>query len=95
VKQVRQLERLGTDPVMVEGLRHFEEVPQPVEGIDLSSTKDLITTVGVVAPLVTIHVEKRNPNVCYVGKPEEIRRGILRLKEIDTSGDCFHDLRHR
>jgi len=40
--------------------------------INLDSVEDLLVTAGKTFPLITIHMEKSRPDVCYIGRVHEL-----------------------
>lgn len=50
------------------------------------NTADLVQSVANVSPLLTIHAERVNPHVCYIGEPRRLGRHKLHLWEVDTGG---------
>jgi hypothetical protein len=63
-------------------LAYFEQSPVLPDGIDLTTTKTLIETAAERWPMVTIHVEVDDPQVCFIGKPLAVTSRTLRLLEI-------------
>jgi hypothetical protein len=59
------------------GLRH-EKLPR-LPKVDLSSWQTLVDTAARRFPLLTLHLEKRDPDICYIGRPVETtaRRGTF------------------
>lgn len=94
MKHVRKVKRLTGETVVATGLRHFGEEPRPPEEIDLSSTRALLLSAGAAYPLVTIHTERRDPDVCYVGRPEGVDGRGLRLREITPAGEWRRKATH-
>src|SRR4051794_11039929 len=63
VKEVTDLG--GSDSFPGRALALAGEKPEGLPEIDLSSTKALLAAAGAVSPLVSIHVERVDPEVCY------------------------------
>jgi len=64
------------------------------EGVDFRNAETILKTAGAHFPLVTIHTEIVDPEVCYIGKVISIENGILRLHEIDSDAvwnDAYTD----
>lgn len=58
---------------------------QPLPGrpkVSVDSIEDLLATAGEAYPLVTIHLEKTDPDVCWIGRVLEIVDGHVALREI-------------
>jgi hypothetical protein len=54
-------------------LRLREEGLSPAPKLDLSSWRTVVETASRRFPLVTLHIEQKVPNICYVGRPESKR----------------------
>lgn len=50
--------------------------------VSVASIEELLLSASRVFPLLTIHREKARPDVCWIGRIEEIRRGQVSLLEI-------------
>lgn len=84
VSDIRRVEqRGGPDSFPLRALRHFGESPgAPPDSVDLDTIKGLLASLGSKYPLLLIHVEELDPEVCYVGKVVSASRESLRLLEI-------------
>jgi hypothetical protein len=51
--------------------------------VSVSSIEDLLRSAGRAFPLVTIHRESVNPDVCQIGRVVKVERGRVWLLEID------------
>lgn len=51
--------------------------------IDVESVESILLTASKAFPLVTIHMERKAPDVCYIGRVSEIKKGKLSLLEIN------------
>jgi hypothetical protein len=69
--------------------------PEPLEGLDLSSWRELLTSAGDLFPLLTLHREKLNPRVCYVGRVSSMTEKVVALKEIDPDARWRETKRYR
>ncbi|MEP7053775.1 MAG: hypothetical protein ABI912_00825 [Actinomycetota bacterium] len=57
--------------------------PSPPPGeVSLETTRLLVETAGRLMPLVTLHVERRDPQVCYIGVPVVFRPRAVGLRQI-------------
>ena len=56
----------------------------------MASTEDLLLSAGRSFPLVTIHREQVDPDVCWIGQVKRVERGRVSLLEInpDASWDA-------
>jgi hypothetical protein len=54
---------------------------------DLSSTEALIRSAARHFPLVTIHLEITDPDVCYIGRPVEVTASSLQLLEVSPDAE--------
>lgn len=59
--------------------------------VDLDSVQGILHTAGKVFPLLTIHMEKHNPDVCYIGQVCEITVKHLHLRCIDPHAQWDSD----
>ncbi len=50
--------------------------------VSLTSVEDLLLSARSLFQLLTIHRERIKPDVCWIGKIEEIKRGKVSLREI-------------
>lgn len=69
---------------MVQGaltLREMWPPAPPVTGVDLDTVDALLTSL-MGQPLVTIHPEHDDPDVCFIGAPVDLANGKLRLLEV-------------
>ncbi|MFF4416645.1 hypothetical protein ACFYY8_29330 [Streptosporangium sp. NPDC001559] len=64
-------------------LRLRGERPWTPPGIDLDTTTGLIDTLTKAFPLVSVHIEEIDPDVCHIGRAHGVtRKKNLRLQEI-------------
>ncbi|MEC3977823.1 hypothetical protein [Amycolatopsis sp. H20-H5] len=62
---------------------HGEWPPSsPAGEIPLDHPGELLAALGAGRPLVTIHVERDVPDVCYIGSPGKVGRRKLHLREV-------------
>jgi hypothetical protein len=66
-----------------------ERVPRKPR-LSLASTEDLLVSAGRSFPLVTIHRDQVDPDVCWIGRVKRVQRGRVSLLEInpDASWDA-------
>ncbi|MES2951698.1 MAG: hypothetical protein V4858_24485 [Pseudomonadota bacterium] len=55
--------------------------------IDLDSVETILLTAAKVFPLVTIHLEKKDPDVCYIGSVRGVERGKVFLLGINPHAE--------
>jgi hypothetical protein len=55
----------------------------PPRDLPLGNTVGLVAAAGALFDLVTLHVEREDPEVCFVGKPVEGVKGRVRILEVD------------
>jgi hypothetical protein len=74
-------------------LRHTEQWPPagPSAPIDLSAPKNIITSAAALQTLVTLYLEQKRPNECYIGAPVEWTKNRVRLLEVDPQGQWEDD----
>ncbi|MBC7851905.1 MAG: hypothetical protein IAF94_00570 [Pirellulaceae bacterium] len=51
--------------------------------VNVASIEDLLQTAGRAFPLVTIHRERHDPDICQIGHVETVSSGRVSLLEID------------
>jgi len=69
--------------------------PIPLLPISLDSIQELLPAVHVAYPLVTIHTEMRDPDVCFIGKVAKITDKTVTLDEIDPAAKWSRTRRFR
>ena len=82
VADVRSVKPLGGSSFPARALRHYRDKPRRPGQVELTSAQTVIESFSRRFPLVTIHVERRDPAVCYIGVPLRITGRSLRLREI-------------
>lgn len=58
--------------------------PKAQPELDLTDIVSLLRTAHAAAPIVDIELEKREPNVCYIGRIDKVGKRKVKLNEIDT-----------
>jgi hypothetical protein len=56
--------------------------PVGAAGVDLTDIRSLIGSVAECFSLVTLHLEKADPDVCFIGRPVGFGKSSVRLQEI-------------
>jgi len=69
--------------------------PEPLKGLDLSSWRELLASAASLFPLLTLHREKLNPRVCYVGRVSSMTEKVVALKKIDPDARWGDTKRYR
>jgi hypothetical protein len=86
LKDIRRVEsRGGADSFPLRALRHFGESPRTPEAVSLDTIQGVLSSLADGYPLLTIHVERLDPEVCYIGKFVKASNRSLHLLEIRTS----------
>ena len=83
--RIADISKLRPDPYaeFVEtALRKRTAARPPKPAVSLHSIKELLDSVSRAFPLVTIHLERTSPDVCYIGRVLGIRKGNVSLVEI-------------
>lgn len=57
--------------------------PPVAVDVNLDSVGDLIASAAELGPLVTLHIEKEAPDVCFIGRPVRLTHRSVRLLEIN------------
>ncbi|MEV8635225.1 hypothetical protein AB0395_26565 [Streptosporangium sp. NPDC051023] len=61
------------------------EHARPLAQIDLDSTRNLVETMATAFPLISVYLERLDPDACFIGRVNRVtRKGYLRLQEIDS-----------
>lgn len=55
---------------------------QPYPALDLASPREILLSAGKAFPVVTIHIEQSDPDVCFIGKVIEVSDEQLALRLI-------------
>lgn len=63
------------------------EWPPAGAEVDLDGTAELVRTASEVAPLVTLHFERDDPTVCFIGRPVRFTKTSVQLLEIDPQAE--------
>ena len=88
IEDVTKLEVPHTYADFVErALELRREVAPPQPQIDLSSPSTLIESASRSFPVITIHREKADPDVCHIGRVIEVTSARVRLREITASAE--------
>jgi hypothetical protein len=93
VRDIRRVKPLPSGSFAARALQHYGDRPRMPGRVDLSSTRTLIESSSRRFPLVTIHVERRDPSVCYIGVPVDVNSRTLRLREITPDADWENEPR--
>lgn len=82
-RDVRKLRVPATHAAFVESaLRLREEHIPQMPKVNLRSTSELLATAGRAFPIVTIHRENVNPDVCHIGRVNAVDENRVELLEI-------------
>jgi hypothetical protein len=87
LSDVERVKEFDSDSFHAQAARQTGQVRHVPEGLDLSSTKALLTTARTAFPLITIHIEKDDPDVCFVGVPVSVSDRSLRFLEISPRAE--------
>ena len=60
--------------------------------VSLASIEELLTTAARAFPLVTIHIEEIDPDVCYIGRVCEIAGGELVMRDVTPAAKWATEL---
>jgi hypothetical protein len=77
-------------PFVEAALRKRGERRQKKPRVSVESIEDVLLSAGRAFPLVTIHRERVNPDVCWIGRVQGIDRGRLALLEIRPDAKWEH-----
>jgi hypothetical protein len=65
-------------------IQHLKLEPKALGGISVSSLPSLLETVAKVFPLLTIHREKINSEVCYIGKLATVSHKSFTIEDLNA-----------
>lgn len=85
--RIDDLEAVEPDPhaAFLEAVLKARANTEPASpAVDLDSVEDLLTSASGQFPLVTIHTEGDDSDVCYIGRVLTIEGGIVWMLEIDA-----------
>ena len=74
-------------------VRRGEAFP-PTPPVSLASIEALLQTAGQAFPLITIHCEEDDPDVCYIGRYREIVDGELVMLEVTPGAQWDTEYEH-
>lgn len=77
--------RGGEDSFVVKALLARRQWPPRVVDINLEGLPALIASAAEMAPLVTLHLEAMDPDVCYIGRPVKLTHKRVHLLDITPS----------
>lgn len=83
VKRYRVLE--DNDFFANKALELRKQFPQPLKKLNLSDLRSLIETANRLYPIITIHREKMNNKVCFIGKAAKLTDKTVTLYEISPA----------
>jgi hypothetical protein len=68
-------------------VQHFKLQPKAPAGISVSSLPALLASAARIFPLLTIHREKINSKVCYIGKLTEGRHKTFTIADLNCNAE--------
>lgn len=68
-----------------------DRAPEPPP-LDLASMRSVLESVSEIAPLVVIHREVQEPEVCEIGQITALDAETFQLREIDPDADWVEDV---
>lgn len=82
ISDVSKLRPDPYEPFVEQALRARGEKRPAKPRISLKNIQELVLTAGRAFPLVAIHREKINPDVCWIGRVVEVTPEIVRILEL-------------
>jgi hypothetical protein len=76
-------------------VRRFGLNPVRPPGISLSSLPDLLKSIGNRYPLITVHPQRKNPEVCYIGSLLSLARSTFTINDLDSDAEWSGPRRFR
>jgi hypothetical protein len=68
-----------------------DRAPEPPP-LDLASMRSVLESISKIAPLVVIHRELQEPDVCEIGQITALDAETFELREIDPDADWVEDI---
>jgi hypothetical protein len=90
--RVADVKNLGPDPyaAFIEAALKKLKEPMPKKPrVSVASIEELLLSATKLFPLLTIHRERVDPDVCWIGKSEEIGQGQVSLLEIGPDATWY------
>jgi hypothetical protein len=85
---VKRVERRGgPDSFAGKALAARGEWPPHGADVNLDDLAELIRSAAAVAPLVTLHIEAADPDVCFIGRPVGFTRRWVHLLQISPEAE--------
>lgn len=86
ISDVRQFQASGPHADFVEKVLKLRGQQRPRKPrVSMATLEDLLKSANRAFPLVTICREQADPDVCHIGRVEEVANGRLMLRAIDPS----------
>jgi hypothetical protein len=85
--RIADVKKLATDPYskFAEAVLSARGEKRPKRSpVDVSTTENLITSSSKAFPLIAIHTEQVDPNVCWIGRVQSVRRGRISFLSIKS-----------
>ncbi|MEY2453669.1 MAG: hypothetical protein QOD92_3243 [Acidimicrobiaceae bacterium] len=82
--------RAGKGSFTLRALELADERPEPLSAVTLDAIGGVLSGLGQLFPLVSVHTENDHPDECYIGRPMNTTSRSLHLLEIDTDAVWEH-----
>jgi hypothetical protein len=93
IKDIKSVRVLGPDEFFSRAFAHYGYLPVEPGGVRLQSMTALLRSAGSRFPLVTIHVERDDPGVCFIGQVLHVGGGWLQLGFITPQAEWEEGVR--
>ena len=92
--QVRDVRKVGQladehEGFMVTALRARRLRPKPQVRVSLKTTRGLLETSAHYFPLIAIHEEKKDNEVCWIGRPTGFPGASVEMREVSPAGRWY------
>lgn len=64
-------------------VKHYQLEPTPLPTVSIASLSALLSTVAAQFPFVTVHRERINPDVCYIGPLAKLSRETFTIEDLN------------
>jgi hypothetical protein len=92
-KDVLEITDVSGDGFQVRALEIMKSFPQLPPGVDTSTIFSAISSFQEIYDLITIHLETRNPDVCFIGQVVEVNEVEMQVKIVTPNAKFESKLR--
>ena len=88
LRDVRRIRHRSNGDMVRRALALRDQWPPTAPGVpvNLDSVRDLVTSLAEVSALLTVHTERDDADVCFIGASQGLGERSLRLREVNPRG---------